>query len=151
PGHHRRVDHRAGVGQLPAAVHPAARSGQAACGGADAHLLHRGGLAQPRTAVHVLAGVRGAGGGGVPARGPALRVPLPRRDQELMAPIVLSGLSKVYGGAVRAVDNLDLSIMDGEFFALLGPSGCGKTTLLRTIAGLEDATEGTVSIGGTDV
>jgi multiple sugar transport system ATP-binding protein len=68
-----------------------------------------------------------------------------------MAAIVLSGLSKVYGGVVRAVDGLDLSIVDGEFFALLGPSGCGKTTLLRTIAGLEEATAGTVSIGGTDV
>ncbi len=68
-----------------------------------------------------------------------------------MASIVLSGLSKVYGGTVRAVDRLDLSIVDGEFFALLGPSGCGKTTLLRTVAGLEEATEGTVSIGGVDV
>ena len=68
-----------------------------------------------------------------------------------MASIVLSGLSKVYGGTVRAVDELDLSIVDGEFFALLGPSGCGKTTLLRTVAGLEEATGGTVSIGGTEV
>jgi multiple sugar transport system ATP-binding protein len=68
-----------------------------------------------------------------------------------MASIVLSRLSKVYGGSVRAVDRLDLSIVDGEFFALLGPSGCGKTTLLRTIAGLAEATEGTVSIGGVDV
>ncbi len=68
-----------------------------------------------------------------------------------MAAIVLSGLSKVYGGTVRAVDRLDLSILDGEFFALLGPSGCGKTTLLRTIAGLEAATEGSVAIGGADV
>ena len=46
----------------------------------------------------------------------------------------------MYPGGVAAVDGLDLSIADGEFFALLGPSGCGKTTLLRTIAGLEYAT-----------
>ena len=45
-------------------------------------------------------------------------------------------------GACAAVDALDLTIADGEFFALLGPSGCGKTTLLRTIAGLETATGG---------
>ncbi|HSV65213.1 MAG TPA: ABC transporter ATP-binding protein [Mycobacteriales bacterium] len=68
-----------------------------------------------------------------------------------MASIVLAGLSKVYGGSVRAVDRLDLSIVDGEFFALLGPSGCGKTTLLRMIAGLAEATEGSVSIGDVDV
>jgi multiple sugar transport system ATP-binding protein len=49
------------------------------------------------------------------------------------------------------VDDLDLHINDGEFFALLGPSGCGKTTLLRTIAGLEQATEGKVRIGDRDV
>ena len=47
--------------------------------------------------------------------------------------------------------DLDLSINDGEFFALLGPSGCGKTTLLRTIAGLEAATSGTIHIGHRDV
>ena len=58
-----------------------------------------------------------------------------------MAAIDLTGLSTVYPNGVRAVDNLDLSIADGEFFALLGPSGCGKTTLLRTIAGLEQASE----------
>jgi multiple sugar transport system ATP-binding protein len=52
---------------------------------------------------------------------------------------------------VRAVDGLDLTIADGEFFALLGPSGCGKTTLLRTIAGLEQATSGTISIADRDV
>jgi len=56
----------------------------------------------------------------------ALRVPLPRRYQALMADIVLSRLVKEYAGGVRAVDGLDLSIADGEFFALLGPSGCGK-------------------------
>ncbi|MEV0617844.1 ABC transporter ATP-binding protein [Nonomuraea sp. NPDC050404] len=68
-----------------------------------------------------------------------------------MAAIELRGLSKVYPGGVRALDALDLSIPDGEFFALLGPSGCGKTTLLRTIAGLEIATGGSVVIGGRDV
>ncbi|HET9139189.1 ABC transporter ATP-binding protein [Actinophytocola sp.] len=68
-----------------------------------------------------------------------------------MAEIVLTGLSTVYPNGVRAVDALDATIADGEFFALLGPSGCGKTTLLRTIAGLEPASAGTVSIGGRDV
>jgi multiple sugar transport system ATP-binding protein len=68
-----------------------------------------------------------------------------------MAAIELTGLSTVYPNGVRAVDELDLSIDDGEFFALLGPSGCGKTTLLRTIAGLEQSSSGTISLGGRDV
>jgi multiple sugar transport system ATP-binding protein len=68
-----------------------------------------------------------------------------------MAGIVLSGLTKEFPGGVRALDALDLDIADGEFFALLGPSGCGKTTLLRTIAGLETPTSGTVRIGERDV
>ena len=68
-----------------------------------------------------------------------------------MADIVLEKLVKEYPGGVRAVDGLDLTIADGEFFALLGPSGCGKTTLLRTIAGLETATGGVIRIGGRDV
>ncbi len=68
-----------------------------------------------------------------------------------MADIVLSGLVKEFPGGVRALDKLDLTIADGEFFALLGPSGCGKTTLLRTIAGLEPPTDGTVHIGDRDV
>jgi multiple sugar transport system ATP-binding protein len=68
-----------------------------------------------------------------------------------MAGIELTELSTVYPNGVRAVDSLDLSIADGEFFALLGPSGCGKTTLLRTIAGLEQASAGTVAIGEAEV
>ncbi|MET0234938.1 MAG: ABC transporter ATP-binding protein [Kibdelosporangium sp.] len=68
-----------------------------------------------------------------------------------MAQITVDELSTVYPNGVRAVDSLDLEIADGEFFALLGPSGCGKTTLLRTIAGLEPATSGTVSIGEREV
>ncbi len=52
---------------------------------------------------------------------------------------------------MRAVDAVDLQIGDGEFMVLVGPSGCGKSTLLRMIAGLEDVTEGQVSIGGNDV
>ena len=65
--------------------------------------------------------------------------------------ISLHGLTKEFPGGVRAVDSLDLDIAGGEFFALLGPSGCGKTTLLRTIAGLEAPTAGTIAIGGADV
>jgi multiple sugar transport system ATP-binding protein len=55
------------------------------------------------------------------------------------------------GGGVTALDALNLTIEDGEFFALLGPSGCGKTTLLRTLAGLESPTGGQVHIGDADV
>ena len=68
-----------------------------------------------------------------------------------MASIEMRGLTKAYPGGVTAVDGLDLTIADGEFFALLGPSGCGKTTLLRTIAGLERATSGTLLLDGRDV
>ena len=51
-------------------------------------------------------------------------------------------------GSVHAVRGVDLDIPDGEFTVLVGPSGCGKSTLLRTIAGLEDADDGDIEIGG---
>ena len=53
-------------------------------------------------------------------------------------------------GEVLALDHINLSIQQGEFFSLLGPSGCGKTTLLRIIAGLEIPDEGTIHIGGVE-
>jgi len=68
-----------------------------------------------------------------------------------MAEVVIGSLTKEFPGGTRALDQLDVRIADGEFFALLGPSGCGKTTLLRTIAGLEAPTSGTVAIGNRDV
>ena len=64
-----------------------------------------------------------------------------------MAQIVLDGVGKIYPDGTRAVGDLDLAVRDGEFLVLVGPSGCGKTTALRMIAGLEEITEGTISIG----
>jgi spermidine/putrescine transport system ATP-binding protein len=62
----------------------------------------------------------------------------------------LSRLTKRYG-PVLAVDDIDLTIPEGSFFALLGPSGCGKTTTLRMVAGLDAPTEGRVSLGDEDI
>jgi multiple sugar transport system ATP-binding protein len=65
-----------------------------------------------------------------------------------MAQIVLDQVDKVFPGGVKAVDGLSLDIADGEFMVLVGPSGCGKSTALRSIAGLDEVTSGTISIGG---
>ncbi|PVG81079.1 ABC transporter ATP-binding protein [Nocardioides gansuensis] len=66
--------------------------------------------------------------------------------------VEVRGLRKKYdGGHVHALDGIDLATAEGEYLVLLGPSGCGKTTLLRTIAGLEQPTEGEVVIGGSIV
>ena len=68
-----------------------------------------------------------------------------------MAEVVLDKAGKTYPGGVRAVEGFDLEIADGEFVVLVGPSGCGKSTTLRMIAGLEEITEGSISIAGTVV
>jgi len=62
----------------------------------------------------------------------------------------LRGLTKDFG-AFKAVDDLDLDVPSGSFFALLGPSGCGKTTTLRMVAGLETPTSGTIRLAGRDI
>ena len=62
----------------------------------------------------------------------------------------LKNITKRFGEFL-AVDDLTLTIPRGSFFALLGPSGCGKTTTLRMIAGLEEPTSGTISIGDADI
>src|SRR4029079_19627732 len=68
-----------------------------------------------------------------------------------MATIELERITKAYDNGFVAVDDVSLSIADGEFMVLVGPSGCGKSTLLRMVAGLEEVTQGTTSIDGADV
>ncbi len=68
-----------------------------------------------------------------------------------MSEIELEGVKKRYPGGVLAVDDVSLTVADGEFVTLVGPSGCGKTTTLRIVAGFERPSGGTVRIGGEDV
>ena len=63
-----------------------------------------------------------------------------------MARVNFTGVRKVYPGGHEAVKGLSLDIADGEFVVLVGPSGCGKSTTLRMLAGLEDVTDGSISI-----
>ncbi|MEO8905422.1 MAG: sn-glycerol-3-phosphate ABC transporter ATP-binding protein UgpC [Polyangiaceae bacterium] len=64
-----------------------------------------------------------------------------------MAGVVLKDVVKVYENGVKVVDRFNLDIADREFVVLVGPSGCGKSTTLRMIAGLEEVSSGTISIG----
>src|SRR6187399_1771073 len=64
-----------------------------------------------------------------------------------MARVELEKVTKIYPGNVKAVNSIDLQIRDQEFIVLVGPSGCGKSTTLRMVAGLEEITGGTITIG----
>jgi multiple sugar transport system ATP-binding protein len=65
-----------------------------------------------------------------------------------MAEVALRNVDKIYPGGVKAVSDFNMDIRDGEFVVLVGPSGCGKSTTLRMVAGLEEISAGTISIGG---
>ncbi|KEJ88938.1 ABC transporter ATP-binding protein [Sulfitobacter donghicola] len=67
-----------------------------------------------------------------------------------MSGVVMKDVIKKYGN-VQVIHGIDLEIKDGEFCVFVGPSGCGKSTLLRMVAGLEETTEGSMSIGARDV
>src|SRR4029079_13916829 len=68
-----------------------------------------------------------------------------------MAEIVVDHVTKEFAGGVQAINDVSLTVHDGEFIVLVGPSGCGKSTLLRLIAWLEETSAGTISIGARDV
>ena len=81
-----------------------------------------------------------------------------RQGQDEAAVLVVDHLAKTYGGpgvpvagasTAAAVDDVSLSVREGELLTLLGPSGCGKTTTLRSIAGLETPNAGRISLRGT--
>ena len=64
-----------------------------------------------------------------------------------MASIDFDGVSKRFPNGTLAVDDMNLTVSDGEFMIFVGPSGCGKTTALRMVAGLEEVTSGSIRIG----
>ncbi len=68
-----------------------------------------------------------------------------------MVRVDYKGVTKRYEDGFEAVIDLNLDVKDGEFLVLLGPSGCGKSTTLRMLAGLEDITEGEISIDGMKI
>ena len=145
------------LGDAPELHHDDAGSGR---GGAPGHAEDRpddlADLPLPVPGVHPARLCDHAGHRGDRHRRPHPPEPAGREDRAVgrgekpMSSIVLSNLSKRFG-ATLAVDNLDLTIRDGEFLTLLGPSGCGKTTTLRCLSGLEEPDDGVIEIGGRRV
>ena len=81
-------------------------------------------------------------------------MPQPAEAKDERVAIEARGIVKEFGqgpSALRALDNVSITIRENEFFTLLGPSGCGKTTLLRMIAGFEYPTEGAILLHGEDI
>jgi multiple sugar transport system ATP-binding protein len=68
-----------------------------------------------------------------------------------MAAVRLVNVTKVYANGIRAIDSMNLEVLDKEFMVLVGPSGCGKSTILRVIAGLEEVTNGEIYIDGAKI
>ncbi|HSH71864.1 MAG TPA: polyamine ABC transporter ATP-binding protein [Methylophilaceae bacterium] len=83
-----------------------------------------------------------------PNANPAKTTVRKRAPEELLR---VEGITKIYDGAVKAVDNISLTVSTGEIFALLGGSGCGKSTLLRMLAGFETPTTGKIFLAGKDI
>ncbi len=77
--------------------------------------------------------------------------PMPRVRPAPRSVVTTHGIHKVYGGAVHALDDINLEFRRGELTSLLGPSGCGKTTLLKIIAGLLEPSRGHVEVDGRRV
>src|SRR5205085_5359161 len=131
PHHPRRRGYaRAGLARPPAA-RGAAESRRAERAAHPAWSRSR--RLQPRT---------GAAGGGYGAR-----VSDEAWDNQVVADVAFEHVAKSYG-EIAVIDDLNLRVNDGELMVLVGPSGCGKSTALRMIAGLEEVTRGTISIGG---
>ena len=68
-----------------------------------------------------------------------------------MSFIEIQSLSKTYKDGTQAIENLSLTINQGELVVLVGPSGCGKTSALNIIAGLSEPTSGTIHLKGSDI
>jgi multiple sugar transport system ATP-binding protein len=68
-----------------------------------------------------------------------------------MGEITITGLNKIYPNGTVALQDINIAVADGEFLVLVGPSGCGKSSVLRCVAGLEQPTSGTITVGGRQI